>query len=344
MQLTGLRKWVFVGVGTFVVQAFVSGAPEVGAQSSAQSYQRGASTSVQNQGVDSSQYLKAEALVNNGDAAEGRAMVDSLLALAKPGTPQYAEGLYWRAKVSSSAERAQKDYLRVIIEYSESPRVPDALLNLGQMEFVRGERDKALRHFERLRQDYPGHPLQATASYWVARTLLDANDLQRGCAINAEALSQVKPGNVELKNRIEFQNQRCRGVELASKDSGASVAATNSVTEGGNEEEVAVADEAPETPAKSAPATPSTKSVPVKETAKSSTSGARYSVQVAAFKTKSQATAMVESLRKKGYTARVEGKSSPYRVKIGSFTSRAGAEAMLAELKARKIDGFITKG
>lgn len=311
--------------------------------------------------VDSSGYLKAQAIITNGGGDDGREMVDSIFALAKPGTAQYAEGLYWRGKLAKTSEAAQKDYVRLIVDYSLSPRVPDALLNIGQIELLRGEREKAMRYFDRLRKDYPGHPLQAAASYWAARTLFEQNDVSQACAINAEALAQVPTRNVELKNRIEFQNQRCRGVVLATADTGAGREGTvgtavpviaKAQPPVVDDDEDTVGNQPPASAEKPvagkrqpvptptpAPAKPATAS------AVKSATGEVFAVQVAAFNTKAQATSLVASLKAKGYTsARAEGTKAPYRVKIGKFTSRSAAESFRAELKAKKIDGFITKG
>ena len=42
-------------------------------------------------------YRRAQAMVNDGNAVAGRALVDSMIEVAGPGTNEYAEGVYWRA-------------------------------------------------------------------------------------------------------------------------------------------------------------------------------------------------------------------------------------------------------
>jgi hypothetical protein len=54
-------------------------------------------------GADSVAYRRAQTLVNDGNATAGRAIVDSLISRATPGTNAYAEGLYWRAVLSATA-------------------------------------------------------------------------------------------------------------------------------------------------------------------------------------------------------------------------------------------------
>jgi len=167
-------------------------------------------------GADSTQYLRARSMVANGNAAAGRQLVDSLLRASRPGTAAYAEGLYWRATLAASATSAERDYRQIVVDYPLSPRVAESLLRLGQLEAARGDRAAAMQHFQRINLEHPESPLRAEASYWIARMDLEKNDLPHGCAANADALSRVNPSDVELKNRIEFQNQRCAGVAVAA--------------------------------------------------------------------------------------------------------------------------------
>lgn len=175
---------------------------------------------------DSALYRKAQEMVSNGEAEAGRKLVDSLVNAAPMGSAAYAEGLYWRATLSNSGTAAERDYRRIVVDYPLSPRVADALLRMGELEAARGDRDAALQHFQRLTLEHPESPLRAEANYWVANTYLAKNDLQRGCAANADALAQVNASNVELRNRIDYQQQRCRNVVIAQK--GAPVPAATS--------------------------------------------------------------------------------------------------------------------
>lgn len=179
---------------------------------------------------DSVPYLRAQEMVSNGDAEHGRRLVDSLVKATPPGSPQYAEGLYWRATLAPSARGAEQDYRRIVVDYPLSPRVPDALLRMGELESARGDRAGAIQHFQRLTDEHPDSRLHAEGSYWLAHTYFETNDVQRGCAANADALALASAGNVELKNRIAFQQQRCRGVVLAQGSGGVAGAENPSVT------------------------------------------------------------------------------------------------------------------
>lgn len=369
--------------------------------------------------VDSTPYVRARDMVSNGEVEQGRQLVDSLLKAASTGTPQYAEGLYWRAVTSQNARDAERDYRQVVVDYPLSARVPDALLRLGQLEAARGDRDAALQHFQRIVLEYPDSPRRPEASYWVANTYLSRNDLQRGCTANADALARVTSANVELKNRIDFQQLRCRGIQLkgapapvvasapssvptsvptsvpapvaekrtsstrevpvaesrvgspvaadtssASAESAAtaSTATTNDATGAAHAERVS-ATTAPKTArstkvtaqpkpvttsgvANSANATSaaeSTTRVPSSRANTTTTTGRGYVVQVAAYTSRAQADALAARLRARGYASHVDGDSAPYRVRIGHYRTRADAAAELKQLKARKIDGFITE-
>jgi cell division protein FtsN len=165
---------------------------------------------------DSSLYAQAQQMVANGDAANGRKLADSVAGAAQAGTVAFAEGLYWRATLAENARDSEHEYRQIIVDYPLSLRVPDALLRIGQLESARGENAAALQHFQRLVLEHPQSPLHADASYWVAQMYFEANDGTRACTANADALASVKQSNIELKNRIDFQQQRCRGVALAT--------------------------------------------------------------------------------------------------------------------------------
>src|SRR6266498_3220866 len=126
--------------------------------------------------ADSASYKKAQILVNDGNAAAGRAIVASLIARATPGSNGYVEGLYWRAVLSATASEAEMDYRRIIVDYPVSPRVDDVLLRLAQLELARADYDGALQHLNRLTLEHPGSMARARAGYWAARVLFGKND------------------------------------------------------------------------------------------------------------------------------------------------------------------------
>jgi cell division septation protein DedD len=229
---------------------------------------------------DSATYLQAQQMVANGDAAAGRRLADSIATAAPAGSAAYAEGLYWQATLASNARDSEHAYRQIIVDYPLSGRVPDALLRLGQLESARGENAAALQHFQRLVLEHPLSPLHPEASYWVAKMYFDANDAPHACAANADANTSVRASNVELKNRIDFQQQRCRGVTLATNAAPAPVSVPVNKAPSASAQKVT---EAPRTIAKSA--TPESRDTIVKRTPEKRI--ATHSVAIAPSKAKS---------------------------------------------------------
>jgi len=344
---------------------------------------------------DSTAYRRAQMLVNDGNAIAGRAIVDSMITRTTPGTIEYAEGLYWRAVLSATASDAEMDYRRIVVDYPLSPRVEDVLLRLAQLELARADYDGALQHLNRLTLEHPTGVMRARAGYWTARVLFEKNDMQRACAVNADALARTSANDTELRNQISYLNQRCAGVVIATAPT--PVTATGSVNDSASgvktntsaavttsppvaasvtppvSAPVNAAATSPPAGPKSGPAVvqsttaaskpsmrppttprdaspsmivPSAKEgAPTSETATSTSKPATgsYSVQVAAYNVRSQAQAMADKLKKKGYDARVSGTGAPFRVRIGHYATQAQASAVMRSLKAKQIDGFVVK-
>jgi cell division protein FtsN len=306
-------------------------------------------------------YRRAQTLVNDGNAAAGRALIDSMFAVAAPGSNDYAEAVYWRAVLASTAAEAEADYRRIVVDYPRSPRVEDALIRLAQLEIARANYDGALRHLNQLATEHPESPARARASYWSARAMFDKNDIQGGCAATADALSRTTETDTELRNQITYLNQRCAGIALDTAPAAAppaSIPATSPAAPvtvpsapvtAAPQSVVPPVDSASTEPEKiAAPAPQITKPPPqpppVLKPADESSSGERaWSVQVAAYNVKSQAEAMVTKLRKSGYEARVDGSVAPFRVRIGKYKTQAQASAVQRSLKAKQITGFVVQ-
>src|SRR5579872_3470029 len=76
---------------------------------------------------------RIQRLAQNGNATAGRALADSILGSAQPGSVVYVDALFGRASIATSPDSARKDLLRIVVDYSMSPREEDALLRLAQM-------------------------------------------------------------------------------------------------------------------------------------------------------------------------------------------------------------------
>jgi cell division protein FtsN len=161
-------------------------------------------------------FVRAQTMVSDGNGAAGRALVDSVLKATPPYAPLYPVALFWRASLASNAADAESDYKHIVVDYPLAPQAEDALLRLAQLELARGDRDAALSHLQRIPRDYPRSKSLARASYWTARVLFEKNDVPNACAANASALSQATTDEIELRNQIQYQGQRCPMVAAPS--------------------------------------------------------------------------------------------------------------------------------
>ena len=155
-------------------------------------------------------------LAGDGNSAAARALVDSVLAAAKEGSPAYVGALFARASIAESADAARRDYLRIAVDFSMSPRSEDSLLRLAQMEIARGDRAAAKQYLERLALEHPGGASRAQGAYWLGRVLIDDGALTPACASLAEAKARVAEPDVELANQIAYYSRPCAAVERAA--------------------------------------------------------------------------------------------------------------------------------
>lgn len=259
-------------------------------------------------------FARARRLVANGNGAAGRLLVDSVLAAADPNTLQYADALYWRAALSTNGEAAERDYRRIVVEYGASARSGDALLQLAQLEGARGDRATAADHLERFLLENPGHPERTRASLTLVRLLVDQNDLPRACSTMRQALREIPDSEVETRNQLTYYSSRC---------------VANDASPGGR---VPVGE----------PTAPKDSARDVKRDSSRASAAppqakARYTLQVATFPNRADATARVTRLKALGFDARVVGAAKPFSVRVGRYATRADAVAALNRLKARKI-------
>ena len=319
-------------------------------------------------------FIRAQTLVSDGNGAAGRAVIDSVLAATPPGARLYPEALFWRASLASNAADAESDYKHIVVDYPLAPQAEDALLRLAQLELARGDRDGALAHLQRIPRDYPRSKSLARANYWTARVFFEKNDIPNACAANANALSETGDDEIELRNQIQYQGQRCPSTptsvasvkpptvntskpptaDAAPPAQAAPVTASTPPTNAGNSADQVIkpADTIPAR-ASSSEAKPSVVDPPVPPkssptTAVSNTSapspiGSKYSVQVAAYNHKPDAQKLASSLVKRGYQARVDGDTIPFRVRIGRYSTASDAEKAPVKIKAKHMAGFVVR-
>ena len=325
-------------------------------------------------------FLRAHRLVSQGQGSAGRTLIDSLLTATTPGSLAYAEGLFWRAVTAARAEDAERDYLRIVIEYPLSGRAEDALIRLAELEMMRGDRMRAQRHLQRLIVEHPNGASRARASYWLARVFFDGNDLPRACNELNVARARAASADVELRNQVDYQAQRCVGVVMVMPSPQAPAPSSSpTVTPGSIASATMTPPPAatPVTPPISPPAPTSTQAPPTTVTAVPQTlpppasptaapaappvtaapppsrpapsssvrSAPGFSVQVAAFPTEAAAASFRETLAAKGYDVRVWGTEAPFRVRVGRFATRAEASALAQELRSKMIakDAYVVE-
>jgi cell division septation protein DedD len=292
-------------------------------------------------------FLRARAMVLNGNGTAARAIVDSALNAAV-GTPDYGIALYWRGALAATAADAERDYRRVIVEYPFSAHSGDALLALAQLEMARGDRDAAIDHLQRyLIQQPPNDPQRVSAGILLGRLLLEKNQLPKGCAVLLRTRALLGDTAVETRNRVDYYASRCAGVDTSS--AAAAPAA------------VPLPQPAPTKPVAPSPTTSRSTPEPARQTPPSTTpkrdsarrdtaarpdaserTSERYTVQVAAYDTRASAERLVARLKERGIVARVIGSRAPFRVRIGHYTTNAAASAAVRELKGKGIEGFVT--
>ncbi|MBX6330914.1 MAG: SPOR domain-containing protein [Gemmatimonadaceae bacterium] len=274
--------------------------------------------------TDDSIFLRAQRLVAEGKADSGRALVQAQLDAATPGTPRYAEALYWHAVVAATAADAERDLRKIIIEYPLAPRSDDALMRLAQLEMTRGDNAQALAHLQRVVIEHPDSPSRARAEFWMARALFDQGNAPAACARLADAARSTPATQVELRNQIDYLNQRCVGVDTT--------AVVQTAANAGDQ--------------KATVTTAATKSAPPAPAASRAMGGVTshgYTVQVAAYSTRKAAESMRARLLAAGYEARVVGNQKPYRVRIGRYATREAAEKAAAAMRAKKMTVFVTE-
>mgnify|MGYP000225486307 CR=1 FL=1 len=254
---------------------------------------------------------RARSLVEAGQVNGARVLLDSLVNASAFEQGDLADALYWRAVLGERAADAERDWKRLILDVPVSPRVPTALLRLGELEMVRGHPANARSYFERLLRDYNASNERPKALLWVVRSYFDERDIGRACRTMI-ALREADVPAGELRLQAAELQARCAS-EAAKTATGAAVPTKDRASERG-------------------------------ASASTNDEGAgRFSVQIAAYDTRAEAELAAKRMVARGLRARVDGEQRPYRVRIGRYATRAEADAALARLKKSGQTGFVTE-
>lgn len=260
---------------------------------------------------------RARSMVDGGDGTAARALLDSLVARAAPSSDDLAEALYWRAVLSERVADGERDWKHLVVDAPLSPRVPESLLRLGELEILRGRPAVARAHFERILLDFPESAQRPKAMVWIVRSFFEERDFTRGCEIVRSLQAGTVPEG-EMRLQVDELQLRCAVSGTSTAVGGTSTAVGGSATAVGGTSTAVV-------PTTAVPTT------------------AVFSVQLAAYDTRAQANALVTRLAKRGLKARVDGDRKPFRVRVGRYDTRADAAVMLARLKKQGQGGFVTE-
>ena len=246
---------------------------------------------------------RARAMVDGGDGAAARTLLDSLVGTVPVGTFDFAEALYWRAVLAERIGDAERDWKRLVIDVPLSPRTPDALVRLGELEMLRGHPAEARVYFTRLLRDFPSGVYREKGLLWLTRSYFEERNMAGGCR-TLDSLRGVEIAEGELRLQSDELQRRCTGTMANS----APTAARKPVASG----------------------------TPVD-------GSGRYSVQLAAYDTRADANKAVQRLTTRDIDARIDGEQKPFRVRVGYYTTRADAASALNRLKKLGLTGFVAE-
>lgn len=302
-------------------------------------------------------FRRARRLVAEGNGAAGRALVDSLMRAADPVTPAYGDALYWHGALAPTAAEAERDYRRVIVEFPLAYYADDALLAIAELEQARGDRAGALMHLQRYVKEHPASPERGVAALGAARLAFEQRDTKLGCSMIAVARQSATATDVELRNQIEYYNRQCPAASVttgtprdAASPAPAKAAVSAEVPVRSTQPQRAAAPvstmPAPVTPAPVTPPPVAPKGVvstarPVSPPL--ARRGTMFTIQLAAYDSRSPADQLVRKLGLRGVKARVSGTEKPFRVRLDFYRSRQEAARAVAALKTRGIIGFVTE-
>lgn len=269
-------------------------------------------------------FVRAQQMITAGHDSAGRAVLDSVLSATAPETSRYPEALFWRGRFNKTSAGAERDYRRIVVEYPLSPRAPESLLLLAQLEMTRRDQASARMHLERLQREHPGSPVSTRGSVMLAQLAFSDGDDVVGCGAVAAARESISPTDVELRNQLDYYGTRCSNVaaRMAARDS-----AATTTPAGASLPPNPAGESAPSRTAAGSGRTPSGTTTPSRE----------FSVQVAAFDTRAEAEAQAKRLVGRGFSARVVGRAKPYRVRIGRYATRERAESARRQIGGRAI-------
>jgi cell division protein FtsN len=286
---------------------------------------------------------RATQLVGEGHAAEGRALVDSVLAVTPQGTPQYAEVLFTKASLAATAFETERDYRRVTVEYPSSPRSDDALLRLAQLELARGDKDEAKQHLMRLDRDRPASETPPRTNLSIAHAWFEIGDPTHACAALAAAHATTPSAQVELIHQLDYAAQPC--ADLPPPTTVATQPPSAAQPPSATQPPPAIQSPSATQPSPATQPPPATHPSPAATTAVAAAAAPTPPIPSApapAPSTPSPAPAPARSLPKPTSVAKPTTTAATvrggYTVQVAAYDTRAAAEDLAARLRGRGYD------
>lgn len=259
--------------------------------------------------------VAAVRLAHDGMSDSARSVVGRLLAATEPSDSIYPEVLYTAGVLAATERDRRLAFRRVVVEYAQSVWADDALFQLAQLDYASGNPEGTVRQVEQLIRDYPESPLHAGAALWGSRAANDRRDPAAGCRLADLGLAAAGT-DVELRNQLEFQRQRCRSLGAMQAEA-VRAASEDSATK-------ARADSAAKARGATAP--------PAKPNA---SRRAGFYVQLSAVGAQAAANAEVARFRAAGFTTVIVRESNLFKIRLGPYPTRGEADAALARARDR---------
>ncbi|HVZ49624.1 MAG TPA: SPOR domain-containing protein [Gemmatimonadaceae bacterium] len=278
---------------------------------------------------------RIDSLVAARDSARAKTVVDSVLADTDPSSTVYPGALYRRGALAGFPA-GRTDLLRLIVDFPLHDRVSDALYLLAEGELATDERDMGAAHLERIVRDFAGSAVGPRAAAELARLRMAQGRMADACTAFDSALAHIPASDVERHRRVAYDARPCDGYREAVADSIATAAAAAFARDSAARDSVARRRTGP--PASRAAGRAGSKAV--SRTTSGAAADGKWSVQVAAYGSPSDASRLMSRLKDLGYAARVSG-DGPFRVRVGRYQTLAAATAMVTRLKAAKFTAIV---
>jgi len=262
--------------------------------------------------------VTAVRLAQDGLSDSARAVAGRILAALQPTDSLYPEALYTVGLLAATERNRRLELRRVVVDYAQSAWADDALLQLAQLDYAAGNPAATVRQADQLLRDYPGSSVTATAAFWGARAAGDRREAETSCRLADAGLAAVG-GDVELRNQLDFQKQRCQSLAAMAADS-VRRAAADAIAKA--QADSAARARGARTPGRASPTAPRR-------------GGSGFYVQISAVLTQSAVDAELARAKRAGYQALVVKEGGYLKIRAGGFRTRQEAETALAGLKAR---------